>query len=301
MYTTNLNKLSDQENVTNNCNECNESETDLTVREAGLSHAENYSLKIDEIKAVPVGKLHPIGVPVRTFAKEAVGLYEWALDDRARLEVEGLPPALLDDIPVRGSALREAQSNWVICRNEKKEAARQWAAIAPEAEDLASVLQHRFYFAFRDNPQPLGRLREVSKGRKQEDLVQFLNDLSKLGSKYQDLLVTGTFDMSLLDRTAAYSFQLDKILGVKAKNRKESTEIKLIRDQAYTLLKDAVDEVREYGQFIFWRDDLRSKGYASDYLRQANKEDPEEEEEDETMEAVSVAAGSPPADASTEV
>jgi len=41
----------------------------------------------------------------------------------------------------------------------------------------------------------------------------------------------------------------------------------VVRDQAYTHLKQAVDAVRACGQYLFWRNDERLKGYASRYLR----------------------------------
>ena len=47
-------------------------------------------------------------------------------------------------------------------------------------------------------------------------------------------------------------------------------ELKLTRDRAYTHLKEAVDAIRECGQFVFWKDEDRRKGYASDYNRKKN-------------------------------
>ena len=34
-----------------------------------------------------------------------------------------------------------------------------------------------------------------------------------------------------------------------------------MRDKAYTHLKQAVDQVRECGQYVFWRNEARLKGY----------------------------------------
>ena len=42
-----------------------------------------------------------------------------------------------------------------------------------------------------------------------------------------------------------------------------------MRDKAYTHLKQAVDEVRECGQYVFWRNEARLKGYSSRYFRKA--------------------------------
>jgi hypothetical protein len=44
-------------------------------------------------------------------------------------------------------------------------------------------------------------------------------------------------------------------------------EAKALRDKAYTLLKESVDEIREFGRFVFWRDEDRRLGYGSAYKR----------------------------------
>lgn len=45
-------------------------------------------------------------------------------------------------------------------------------------------------------------------------------------------------------------------------------------DQSYTHLKEAVDAIRQCGQFVFWKDQDRAKGYASDYKRKSRKATP---------------------------
>ena len=44
----------------------------------------------------------------------------------------------------------------------------------------------------------------------------------------------------------------------------------VICDQAYTHLKQAVDEIRDTGQYVFWNDEVRRDGYYSTYLRKKN-------------------------------
>ena len=43
-----------------------------------------------------------------------------------------------------------------------------------------------------------------------------------------------------------------------------------IRDQAYTHLKEAVDEIRASGQYVFWRNEERFQGYISQYHKKFN-------------------------------
>jgi len=51
----------------------------------------------------------------------------------------------------------------------------------------------------------------------------------------------------------------------------------IIRDQAFTYLKLAVDEIRECGKFAFWRNPDRLKGYISKYWKQIKKSAPEKD------------------------
>jgi len=45
------------------------------------------------------------------------------------------------------------------------------------------------------------------------------------------------------------------------------TEISIIRDKAYTYTKQALEEIRVCGQFVFWRDPKRLRGYTSQYFK----------------------------------
>jgi hypothetical protein len=79
------------------------------------------------------------------------------------------------------------------------------------------------------------------------------------------------FEMGLLDEAASKSDELGALLGVAHGEEATDKEAKIMRDKAYTFLKQAVDEIRDYGQFVFWRDESRSVGYASAYHRKQSR------------------------------
>ena len=45
--------------------------------------------------------------------------------------------------------------------------------------------------------------------------------------------------------------------GIKKRDRQDFNEFKKIRHQAFTHLKEAVDLIREYGRYVFWRNSAR--------------------------------------------
>ena len=57
------------------------------------------------------------------------------------------------------------------------------------------------------------------------------------------------------------------LLGATNGEREAVSEAMIIRDKAYTYMKQAVDEIRECGKFVFWRNPDRLKGYVSDFWK----------------------------------
>jgi hypothetical protein len=65
------------------------------------------------------------------------------------------------------------------------------------------------------------------------------------------------------------------------RDRQDFSEAKRIRDQAFTHLKEAVDLIRKCGQYVFWRNAARLKGYRSNYLRRLSRRSAEPNNEPE--------------------
>jgi hypothetical protein len=47
--------------------------------------------------------------------------------------------------------------------------------------------------------------------------------------------------------------------------------VREMREKVYTFMKQAVDEIRESGQYVFWREEDRKKGYVSAYKKHLNQ------------------------------
>jgi hypothetical protein len=104
-------------------------------------------------------------------------------------------------------------------------------------------------------------------------MMKDLNDLSLLGKDNTRLLEAINFDLSLLDKAAQTSREMAVLLDEMDRNKEryEHSEAKKIRDQAYTYLKEAVDETLETGKYVFRQDKKRLRAYASEYRRQIKR------------------------------
>lgn len=236
-----------------------------------MSNAEDYAAKLAEIEAIPTDQIKSPGMPVDVFLQEVENTCKWVIEDQAKLEAAGLDWTLVDDLPIRAGALREAQSLWNTVRFSQEEAQRQWNEQVPTAYDLRDTLLHTFRFAFRNDSSLMTQVDQIAGGAGHADMIQDLNDLALLGNAHADLLTAVGFDVALLATAATTSSAMAALLSQATVDRAAPNAERIIRDKALVYTKQALDEIRKCGQFVFWRDEYRVKGYASQYHRHQGK------------------------------
>ncbi|MFN8259263.1 MAG: hypothetical protein U0W24_26480 [Bacteroidales bacterium] len=74
-----------------------------------------------------------------------------------------------------------------------------------------------------------------------------------------------SFDMTLLEKAAVTSEEMAVLLANANGKKMEDSKMRLLRDKAYAHMKEVVDEIRRCGQYAFWKDEQRKKGYVSKY------------------------------------
>jgi len=238
-----------------------------------MKNWECYEKKLEVIRAIEDDKIKtPNNIPVGIYTQEADNLYGYAREDKDALAAVGLPPELVDDLPIRIGALREASTNWNNYRKTEKKNALEWKTRAPLAYNLRKLLLTDFRHAFQDHPEKMKVVRNMAKGKSHAKMIEALNDLGVLGKKNLQLLVAVNFDTSLLDRAVQLSKEMAKLLSDVNGERREPPELKKIRDQAYTHLKEAVDKIRSYGKYLFRDNKKLFKGYRSAYIREIKLE-----------------------------
>jgi hypothetical protein len=232
-----------------------------------MSSLDDYNSKIDIIKAIGEDKMAYPNMPVDVYLQETENLYQWALEDKDQLVAMGLQGEFVDDLLVRSGVLRHAESIWAKERFSREEAEKQWMIESPQAYDLRDELITYFRFAFRKDESLLGRVSAIAEGNSHADMIQDLNDLSVLGNANPELLAATNLDMTMLTEAADMSKRMAALLGETTRDRADYSESKKIRDQAYTHLKEAVDEIISFGKFVFRHQEERKKKYRCQYKR----------------------------------
>jgi hypothetical protein len=233
-----------------------------------MSNVEDYNMKIEVIKTITDDQIKlPNSIPIGIYIQEAEDLYRWCQDDKEELTAKGLDWTVVEDLPIRCGALREAETNWNRVQFLRSQDEKIWMRETPDGYDLRNVLVHHFRYAFRDDPSLMESVKEIADRITHDGMIQGLRDLSVLGINNRDLLTKIGFDLKMLGLAAKKAEELDSKYGAASFDREDYCEAKNIRNQAFTLLKVAVDFIREYGRYVFWRNPYRLKGYRSNYLR----------------------------------
>ncbi len=213
----------------------------------------------------------PKHIPVAMFIGEADLLHRWVQEDKELLITAGLDWSLVENLPSHTLALVKAEAQWDAQRKTVPEREKEWKTLAPKAIELRNNVCHHFRFAFHGRPDLLRKVKAITSGRGYPDLIQDLNDILVLSKGVEPLLAGSGFDMSLLEEVKKTGERLPKLYARVTCERKTQHPSLKIRNKIYTLVKQAVDEIRRVGRFALHGKKDRLKGYWSRYLRHTNQ------------------------------
>lgn len=226
---------------------------------------EQFDAKKPEIEAV-TNPLTP-NIPVDVALQESEDLWVWCMADKTKLTAAGLNWSLVEDLPARTGACRYIQSQWQKDYKSLEEAQKEWKLKSPEAYAMRDELLHHFFYAYYNSPDLYAKTQKIAEGNSHADMVQDLSDLAALGKAYPQPLQAISLDLFVLNQAEALSDEMAALLAKVNGNKLEDNKLRILRDKAYTFMKTAVDEIRRCGQYVFWRDEMRSKGYISQFLK----------------------------------
>ena len=233
-----------------------------------------------EVSAIADGETLILNMPCYAYVSETETLEMWANQDREKLIIGGISIERIAQIGIRSMVLRDYQSAWIVVRRTGKDAEKEWKTFAIEAYDLCGEMKHAFKYAFRNEPELLGRVNEIAEGTGDSDMIQDLKTYSQLGLKYKDLLKPIGFDVSKLDAASTMSDEGANLLAEANGSKLKGNEQKVLRDKAYTYLKEVVDEVRACGKYLLWKDKKRLVGYESSHWKNQNSRRKQDENEE---------------------
>lgn len=232
-----------------------------------MSNRTEFENLKETLEAIPENEVKLPNMPVEVFIIEAESLYNTALVDKEKLLARGLKAEVIDNLPFGVGALSYAEGEWDTERFAKEEAEKEYNIKSPDGFKLRSNLLDELSFAYDGDSMLESRVDSIRKGSGNADMIQDLMALALLGKKNPEPLTQTNFDFTLLDKSEELSAELAAILGKANGTREDNSPNKLMRDKAYTYLKQQVDIVRKYGKFVFRDDENHAAKYASEYKR----------------------------------
>ena len=244
-----------------------------------MTNQENYETIKEELLSTPENEIVKPGMPVDTYINEAEDKNYYATQDKDKLVAAGLNEVYISSLPVRIGALRYAQSEWTTESENKNEAEKDWKLLSEEAMALHRVLLHDFRFAYRNDADQKKVVDKIAEGSGYGDMVQDFSDQHAFGTANPQALLTIGFDNTKLEKALEFANTMGPLLSAINGERDENDKpTKEMRDRAYVYLKEAVDQICEYGKYVFWEDEERLEKYSSEYYRKLREEREEEAE-----------------------
>lgn len=231
-----------------------------------MDYQNDFETWQERIEALPATEVKYPNQPIDEVAASAEILGVEATIDRDALLGAGAIADYITDLPSLSGALRYCQAQWMSEYLARKDAKKEWQEKSPTAYDLRDELLHHFKFAYRNNSDILTKVMRINKGNGQLDMIQDLIELAVLGEKYPDPLTAIGFDISRFSSIKTLAHSLSELLAAANGSSNESSNIKLQRDKAYTLLAIRMSSIREYGRYVFWKDESRKEKYYNNYM-----------------------------------
>jgi len=232
-----------------------------------MSDQQNLLDLLARIKAIPKEQIKSCGMPIGIYVEEADGLHNRATHDLPKLMTVGMPTKLLEKLLPYTKALRTAQSNWEEMTSDRKQVKKVWKAEAPAFFQFRRDLIDHMEFAYRNDVDVLKKLDAIKEDESNANAIQDMANLAVLGKAHPEPLKAIKFDLTLLDVAATDADRMAGVLGAVNGQMYADDDSKMIRDKAFTLLKGVVDEIRNYGRFVFRNEPEHLRSYSSKYCR----------------------------------
>ncbi len=237
-----------------------------------LSQAEDqYNVLQPTYRSLSPGEIIPLKMPPSEALAEAELLTLQAQKDRDALLARGCPADPIDGLDTLTGGFAFAQAHYEAHIQVDDGFKKSWKENVDAAYSLRKTLMKEMAFAYRHNAEATKSLEAIQQGRGHYDMILDLLSLSILGRLNPAELEAIRFDPALLDQAKQMHDRLSQALAgarIKGKGADEALDM---RECAWTRLKQAIDLVREYGQFVFANNPPHAELYTSNYYRSLGK------------------------------
>ncbi len=246
-------------------------EVDLTEQPVNppRNAEESYKRLEERLAVIPEDEIVSPKQPLHVISTEATEVAIAAVEDRETLIGYGADESMIDSLPVRAACFSYAAAKYQISFGDDPDVRKEFEELFPQALKTREYLERFCRHGYRRNPGQLAKLGKIAEGRGHSDTVFDLLPIRLLiESNPEPLKAMRAFKWEMVDEAEEL---YEKLSRVYARSKIDPHKIDTARDmldRAYTYLKQAMDEIKEIGQFAFEGTE-RYQAYVSEFYRQA--------------------------------
>lgn len=226
-----------------------------------------YEENIDKIMSIESNKTIKSTIPHKIVISESQELKIVLDEDVDALTARGLNPLIQEELSKKIAAYTYAVALCELNTQNNSSIQLNWNSKKEESYALKKKIIHEMEFAFSEKPQALKQLAEVKKGKSHKEMLINLLELEIIGRGYADLLRKTYFDFSLLEKLKTLQKEVTRAYADMKLHGNQINNTVVVRDKAYTWLKETINEIRKYGKFVFSNDPNRLKYYKCEYFQ----------------------------------
>lgn len=226
-----------------------------------MSYTEDFEQWKEQIENFPVKDVKLPNKPIDEYVVSVNTLAIEANEDRDVLAGAGMDVNLIDDLTSLSGALSYLQAEWMSIFRARENAVVDWKEQSPQAFAFRDELLHVFSFAYRNREDVRKKVARIREGSSNADMVQDLLEIAVLGEKYPDPLGEINFDLARLTVARTMSHGMSELLAAANGSADDGNATKIVRDKAYSLLFQKESTIREFGRYVFWKDEDRLSRY----------------------------------------
>lgn len=219
----------------------------------------------DEIKALPPATARPIDIPIRPFFQIASQIIESGKREIVELKKYNYNESKFARMELLIAVLRELSGSFNDVQFDQPEFLGVFLKLREEAELLRFEMLSALELLGRDDLLLLTKIGKIHEGSSHSDLIQDLTDAKIICESQIEKLKNINFDPSILDRVPELSSQLSSLLAKATMDKSLSSELRLERDKAYTLLRDLLQELVSTARYAFRNDPARGSKFSLSY------------------------------------
>jgi hypothetical protein len=238
----------------------------------GMSETETKALEA-RLMALDPDAIESPRMPIAVALQEANDLHTLLVEDASvvpALRAVGLAQEIIDALEPAVAFTRDAQSRWVVTRDQRKPEAQR--AREQRGEELRAELLSAANWNLRGDRAALGTLSAIAEGEGLADLVQDLHDLAELVDRKRAAFAADkTFDASAsAEEARSLASEISAGIG-EAKLDGDGRQARDLRDRAFTHLAEVVEELRAAGRHAYRHEPRMRRHFTSRYLERKRR------------------------------